>query len=97
MSVRGIGIRSAGPDFLDPDIEAACADADPEVFFPEGSSHELAAALAEDRYCRPCPYYRRCRQWALAQTEDLYGIWAGTTKEQRRHLRRTRPRALVTP
>lgn len=91
------GIRSSGPDFLDdPDVEAACAGADPELFFPPGSGHELAAAIVEDRYCGGCPYYRGCRQWALEQGEDLYGIWAGTTKEQRRHLRR-RARALVAP
>ena len=38
--------------------------------------------------CEICPVRRQCLTWALEQTNDLDGIWAGTTQRQRREMRR---------
>ncbi|WP_320069134.1 WhiB family transcriptional regulator [Micromonospora sp. RTGN7] len=84
-----IGTRSAAPDFLDtPHGPAACAGTeDDTTFFPEPETSAAAAAAAA-LYCHRCPLYRPCRAWALAQPPDsLHGIWAGTSRSQRRWLR----------
>jgi hypothetical protein len=36
--------------------------------------------------CKSCPIRERCQEWALKH-ED-WGFWAGTTKTQRRKMRR---------
>jgi WhiB family transcriptional regulator, redox-sensing transcriptional regulator len=71
---------------------AACAKVDPELFFPVGeggaprSRKQIAAAKA---VCLRCPVIERCRDWALANpTLTEFGIWGGTTREERRALRR---------
>lgn len=86
MSHGGIGTRSVGPDFLDdPEVRPACKDADPERFFTEGGDAAISVAVT---YCHPCPLYRPCRAWALRQSSDLHGVWGGTTRTQRKQLRR---------
>ncbi|MEW2383356.1 WhiB family transcriptional regulator [Micromonospora sp. NPDC047707] len=88
MTERGIGTRSAAPDFLDdPDVRPACRGADTARFF--GSDHAQAGVIAV--YCTPCEIRPACREWALAQSpESLYGVWGGLTRNQRRDIRRRR-------
>ena len=61
-----------------------------EVFFPEGkemSSKEYSIAVANAKaVCIDCPVAVQCLQAALAENE--YGIWAGTTMEERIVMRR---------
>lgn len=66
---------------------AACADADAEMFFPVGHDiyAETAIAIAKD-YCRRCPLIRACLTYALSN--DVDGIWGGTTPAERVNLRR---------
>lgn len=64
---------------------ARCADADPTMFWPiPGSSAEPAKAL-----CRTCPVIDRCLDYALCE-ELEYGIWGGTSENERKALTRER-------
>jgi len=63
--------------------EAACLDADPEIFFPDSrrpvDDEDVQKALA---LCADCPVQKRCLDFALVNNTD--GIWGGTTEEQRK-------------
>ena len=71
---------------------AACWDADPELFFPDGDMRAARQQVeAAKKVCRGCPVRGTCLSWAL-DTEQEAGIWGGTTEEERRRLvRRRRP------
>lgn len=59
--------------------DAACRDADPEVFFiKRGDSGEDAKA-----YCERCDVREACLAFALSSGER-HGIWGGMTTKQRR-------------
>jgi WhiB family redox-sensing transcriptional regulator len=60
---------------------ASCRLADPELFFAEDADTEYAL-----RICSGCPVREECLDWALV-TEAAYGVWGGTTEEERRQLR----------
>lgn len=61
---------------------AACRDEDPEVFFADSqSAADRRTRDAARAICRRCPVTADCLRWALAA--DAYGIWGGTTWEQR--------------
>ena len=69
---------------------ALCAQADPEVWFPErGRSANQAR-----RICASCPVRTPCLDYALAGADTWAGfstgIWAGTTPRQRAAIRRAR-------
>lgn len=65
----------------------ACADVDPEIFFPDPGrpAHDgpTQVALA---CCARCPIRQECLDYALT-TKQQYGIWGGKTEEQRKLLR----------
>lgn len=44
-------------------------------------------ALAKE-ICALCPCRAACKEWALKQGCNLYGIWGGTTRHERALLRR---------
>lgn len=81
------------PDVIDEPWEwqasAACVGIDAELFFhPEGergpdSRHRDSQAK---RVCLPCPVRRECLDVALLMREP-YGIWGGTSPEDRETLR----------
>jgi WhiB family transcriptional regulator, redox-sensing transcriptional regulator len=63
---------------------AACRGADPELFFPEGtSSPALRAAAQAKQICAACPVRALCLDWALSRGGG-FGIWGGRTEEERR-------------
>ncbi|MCX5599950.1 WhiB family transcriptional regulator [Streptomyces phaeochromogenes] len=68
---------------------AACAEEDPELFFPVGTvgpaRHDIAAAK---RVCARCPVSGQCLAWALS-TGQTSGVWGGTGEEERAALLRT--------
>lgn len=69
---------------------ARCAEADPEIFFPErGGSSKAARAV-----CNECCVRQECLRYALTNREQ-FGIWGGTSERERRRLRR-KPRSKVT-
>jgi len=67
------------PDFWQE--KAACYGLDPEVFFPT-TEEEAGLALS---YCGTCSVREVCLAWAIHNGER-YGVWGGTTEQQRRRL-----------
>jgi WhiB family redox-sensing transcriptional regulator len=76
--------------------DAACRDADPELFFPDGDTKSARAQVKTAKLiCRGCPVSATCLSWALASGQEA-GIWGGLTEDERRRLHRrrgTRPAA----
>jgi WhiB family redox-sensing transcriptional regulator len=66
--------------------EAACSDADTELFFPVGKGG-LAAAEARQakQICARCPVRPECLMYALASGQE-FGIWGGYDEDERRPL-----------
>jgi WhiB family transcriptional regulator, redox-sensing transcriptional regulator len=66
--------------------QAACRDADPDLFFPISAGVRAQADASHARkICRPCPVRSACLQYALV-TGQAYGIWGGLTADERRLL-----------
>jgi WhiB family redox-sensing transcriptional regulator len=69
-------------------LEAACRDADPELFFPEAGTGGARAKVKTARLiCRGCPVSATCLNWALDTGQEA-GIWGGLTEGERHRLRR---------
>ncbi|MFB7470309.1 WhiB family transcriptional regulator [Kitasatospora sp. NPDC056184] len=71
---------------------ARCRGADPELFFPIGSSTSFPTLAQSDEakaVCGRCPVSRQCLEWAL-DAAPVEGVWGGTTEAERRALRRHR-------
>lgn len=72
---------------------AACVGADPEIFFPIGTMgpglREVARAVT---ICHGCPVSATCLDWALRSRQE-FGVWGGTTEEDRRLLLRRNDRS----
>ncbi|MBN9755030.1 WhiB family transcriptional regulator [Pseudonocardia sp. Ae707_Ps2] len=62
-----------------------CRGVDPEVFFPLSESTGLGVLQAR-LVCTGCPVRVVCREWATVTGQ--YGIWGGTTREERAAHRR---------
>lgn len=63
------------------DGNAACAETDPEAFFPEkGGATRAAKAI-----CGGCEVRAACLQWSLDNREPG-GMWGGVSENQRREL-----------
>jgi WhiB family redox-sensing transcriptional regulator len=68
--------------------DAACRNADPELFFPDGDVRSARAQVKTAKLiCRGCPVSATCLSWALASGQEA-GIWGGLTEEERRRLHR---------
>jgi len=70
--------------------DAACKGGDTDLFYPKknaaGKMQDTSKAQA---ICATCPVESECLEYALDNNEQ-YGIWGGTTRIQRQHLRRER-------
>jgi WhiB family transcriptional regulator, redox-sensing transcriptional regulator len=77
---------------LDPEVlrDAACGEADLELFYPEPG--DLETEQAAKRVCAGCQVKQPCLEMAL-QTGDQHAILGGTTPEERGRLRRQRQEA----
>jgi WhiB family transcriptional regulator, redox-sensing transcriptional regulator len=87
MSTSAVAARPAcdRPDWRD---EAACRDADPELFFPDGDIRSARDQVKSAKLiCRGCPVSATCLSWALASGQEA-GIWGGLTEDERRGLHR---------
>jgi len=74
---------------------AACRDADPDLFFPIGTTGPARRQIGEaKRVCRTCPAQTQCLAWAL-DNRVADGVWGGTTGEERRAMR-SLPRRMTT-
>ena len=64
-----------------------CRDKDPNLFYPLGRGRTaLGQAEVAKAYCYGCPSREPCLDFALASNQ-LLGIWGGTSPEERRLLR----------
>jgi WhiB family transcriptional regulator, redox-sensing transcriptional regulator len=72
---------------------AACASADPDLFFPISTRGPAQKQIARAKaICARCRVRRECLEFATSH--DLtYGIWGGTTPEDRQRERRRKRRA----
>jgi WhiB family transcriptional regulator, redox-sensing transcriptional regulator len=71
----------------------ACMHADPDLFFPISMTGRAAAQIAAAKaICAGCPVRRECLDYAQAN-EPIYGIWGGTTADDRQRARRREQRA----
>ena len=65
---------------------AACRHCKPDLFFPVGSTGLAVADIeAAKAICAICPVQPECLRYAL-QTGQEFGIWGGTTEDERRGL-----------
>jgi WhiB family redox-sensing transcriptional regulator len=76
-----------------PGARCAQRDQDPELWFPANGNR--ATAERAKAICRICPVRSACLEWAMAANERT-GIWGGTTPNERRALRRTDAKALIS-
>lgn len=67
--------------------ERNCAGYDVDEFFPDAESKAGRAT----EVCRGCPVLDACLGYALARPEK-YGVWGGTTAEERERRRQRRDR-----
>ena len=68
---------------------SACNAADPEVFFPIGTTGTALEQIeTAKRICEVCAVTEECLEFALATNQES-GIWGGTIEEERRKLRKT--------
>jgi WhiB family transcriptional regulator, redox-sensing transcriptional regulator len=71
---------------------SACLSADPDLFFPISTKGPAEKQIAQAKViCAGCRVRRECLEFAM--THDLtYGIWGGTTVEDRQRERRRKRR-----
>jgi WhiB family redox-sensing transcriptional regulator len=67
---------------------AACTGRNTNYWFPETKTANTPAAALAIQICNTCPVTTECLQHAM-NTPETFGIWGGTTEQQRRGLRRT--------
>lgn len=65
-----------------PGRKTPCQDR-PELFFGRGK-----VKLEAKELCGSCPVNLLCHEWATVNDEE--GVWAGTTRDERRELTRQR-------
>lgn len=71
----------------------ACLSADPDLFFPISSTGPAERQIARaKKICAGCSVRRECLEFALSH-DQIYGIWGGTTAEDRQRERRRKRRA----
>lgn len=70
---------------LDWQLSAACAQVDPELFFPKSQGN--AVTRDAKKVCAGCFVQAECRTYALEHDEG-FGVWGGLSERDRRRLRR---------
>ncbi|MEW2178777.1 WhiB family transcriptional regulator [Streptomyces sp. NPDC005406] len=76
---------------------AACRDADPDLFFPIGSTGPALVQTEEAKtVCQGCPVRQECLRWALENGQDA-GVWGGLDETERRALKRRSRRQAKSP
>ena len=71
----------------------ACLTADPDLFFPISSAGPAEQQIARAKIvCAGCDVRPQCLEFAMGN-DQVYGIWGGTTPEDRQRDRRRSRRA----
>ena len=83
LGVPGVRRPTAEDDALAWQVDALCAQTDPEAFFPEkgGSTREAK------KVCVGCDVRSECLEYALAH-DERFGIWGGLSERERRKLKK---------
>jgi WhiB family redox-sensing transcriptional regulator len=69
-------------------VRAACSEVDPDLFFPVGVTGPAVDHIdAAKAVCRGCIVREECLEFAISTNQE-YGVWGGTSEEERRVLRR---------
>ena len=72
---------------------SACADEDPELFWPIGNTGPALLQIEEAKtVCRRCLAVEECLEWALTTGQDQ-GVLGGMSEDERRSLKRKWARA----
>jgi WhiB family transcriptional regulator, redox-sensing transcriptional regulator len=67
---------------------AMCRDLNPDIFFPVGvTGMAIEQIEAAKEFCKMCPSASDCLEFAVTTNQE-YGVWGGTTEDERRVLRR---------
>ena len=68
----------------------ACLSADPDLFFPIATGGAAVRQVTQaQQICAGCGVRQQCLEFAMS-TGETYGIWGGTTPEERIRVRRRR-------
>lgn len=70
--------------------QAACAESPGGArrFFPVGVTGSAAVQIEDAKaVCGACPVVKQCLDFAITTNQE-YGVWGGTSEEERRALRR---------
>ena len=71
----------------------ACLSADPDLFFPISATGPAQRQIARAKLiCARCVVRQECLEFAMSH-DQVYGIWGGTTPEDRQRDRRRKRRA----
>lgn len=71
----------------------ACMNADPDLFFPISMTGRALEQIAKAKaICAGCAVRGKCLEFAQDH-DSMYGIWGGTTLQDRQRLRRREQRA----
>jgi WhiB family transcriptional regulator, redox-sensing transcriptional regulator len=74
----------------------ACLSADPDLFFPISTTGPAVSQIAQAKaICAACRVRSECLEFALSH-DQVYGIWGGTTPEDRQRRRRRQRRAAAS-
>jgi WhiB family transcriptional regulator, redox-sensing transcriptional regulator len=88
--------RRPGPRTVPPVLAgAACKGEDPELFFGPSAEFVTTRQQREAKakaICARCPVRAECLEFAL-DTREAYGVWGGTSEDERRAVLRQRRRA----
>ncbi|MFJ9478840.1 WhiB family transcriptional regulator [Streptomyces mirabilis] len=73
-------------------VRGACAQEDPELFFPIGNTGPALFQIEEAKsVCRRCPVLETCAAWTL-ETGQTHGVSGGMSEEERRRIKRREAR-----
>ena len=68
--------------------DAECRDLDPNLFFPIGVTGAAVDQIAAAKgICSACPVRAECLEFAITTNQE-FGVWGGTSEDERRVLRR---------
>ncbi|MEU1567968.1 WhiB family transcriptional regulator [Streptomyces mirabilis] len=91
--VRSAKSPSAGPPVnTNWRVRGACAQEDPELFFPIGNTGPALLQIEEAKsVCRRCPVLETCAAWTL-ETGQSHGVSGGMSEDERRRIKRREAR-----
>ena len=68
--------------------DAACRASSPDLFFPVGTvGHALTEIESAKAVCAGCGVREACLEFAVLTNQE-FGVWGGTSEEERRKLRK---------